>query len=155
MKRGYLKTYIKTLFIIVMIAAIIAGIIYFMKNGYDDEQFETVKTNMLLIEGKTKVVAEKVRIQEKDASYVGKKIEEMTDNIEIKDLQEKEIIDLGSEENNYYVLEKENLEQLGLTTIELNEGFYIVEYNSNEIIYSKGAKDSNGNIVYKLSEFIK
>lgn len=155
MKRGYLKTYIKTLFIIVMIVAIIAGIIYFMKNGYDDEQFETVKTNMLLIEGKTKVVAEKVRIQEKDASYVGKKIEEMTDNIEIKDLQEKEIIDLGSEENNYYVLEKENLEQLGLTTIELNEGFYIVEYNSNEIIYSKGAKDSNGNIVYKLSEFIK
>lgn len=153
MKRGYIKTYIKTLFIILLICAMGIGIAYYLKDEYDVEQFETIKTNMLLIEAKTKIVAEKVRIEEKGASYVGTKIKKKTEDEEIKDLQEKGIIDLNAKKVKYYILNKENLEELGLNNIALEEGYYIVEYTSNEIIYSKGVEDKDGDRLYKLSEF--
>ena len=35
------------------------------------------------------------------------------------------------------------------------QGNYIVEYNSNEIIYTSGIKDKDGNILYKLSDIEK
>lgn len=152
MKRGYFKTYVKILFFIGIIIAIIYGAGYFLKNEYDDEQFETIKTDMLLIEAKTKIVAEKIKMKEKDAAYVGKKIEEAKDDEDIKKLQESGIINLEEKNNVYYILEKSNLEELGLTAVNLAEGYYIVEYNSNEIIYAKGIKDKDGNILYKLSD---
>ena len=154
MKRGYLKTYIKILFLLAIIASVIYGGIYFLKKGYANEQFETIKTNMLLIEAKTKIVAEKMKMKEKDTSYVGRKIEER-DMEDIKALQEKGMIDTEEKENIYYILEKSHLEELGLTTIKLEEGYYIVEYNTNEIIYSKGVEDKNGNKLYKLTEIEK
>ena len=152
MKRGYFKTYVKILFFIGIITAIICGVGYFLKNEYDNEQFETIKTDMLLIEAKTKIVAEKIKMKEKDAVYVGKKIEEAKDDEDINKLQESGIINLEEKNNEYYVLEKRNLEELGLTAINLEAGYYIVEYNSNEIIYAKGIKDKNGNVLYKLSD---
>lgn len=155
MKKGYFGTYVKTILIILVIIGIIASIIYFMKNELDSEQFETIKTDMLLIEGKTKVVAEKVRIKEKGVSYVGRNVKEMTEELEIKQLQERNIIDLEEKESNYYALDKSNLKELGLSTINLKEGYYIVDYKNSEVIYSKGIKDSNGNILYKLSEILK
>lgn len=155
MKRGYFKTYAKTFFIILLIIAIVIGVVYYLKNEYNIEQLETLKTNMLLIEGKTKIVAEKVKIKEKDATYVGTKIEKETEDEVIKNLQEKGIIDLNAEDVNYYILEQSHLEELGLSNIKLEEGYYIVEYSSNEIIYSEGVEDEEGNVFYKLSEFQK
>lgn len=155
MKPEYFKTYVKTFLIILLICAIAIGVVYFLKNEYDGEQLETIKTNMLLIEGKTKVIAEKVRIKEKDSTYVGTKIEKETEDDKIKELQEKNVIDLNAKDVKYYILNQSNLEELGLSNIHLEEGFYIVEYSSNEIIYSEGVEDRNGSRLYKLSEFIK
>lgn len=152
MKRGYFKTYAKILFIVLLLIAIIYGIGYFFKTEYDDEKFETIKTDMLLIEAKTKIIGEKVKIKETDATYVGKKIEEVKEEDTIKQLQEKGIINLDEKKNVYYILEKSHLEELGLTTINLEEGYYIVEYSNNEIIYTKGVQDKNGNTLYKLSD---
>ena len=152
MKRGYFKTYVKILFFIGVIIAIIYGVGYFLKNEYDDEQFETIKTNMLVIEAKTKMVAEKIKMKEKDAVYIGKKVEEEKDDEDIKKLQENGIINLEEKNNIYYILRKNDLEELGLTTVNLEGGYYIVEYNSNEIIYTKGVKDKSGNLLYKLSD---
>lgn len=153
MRKGYLKTYAKMILLIAIIIAIVIGVIYFMKNEYDVELSETIKTDMLLIEGKTKVVAEKVRIKERDATYVGTKVEKDTEEKDIKVLQEKGIIDINTKDSNYYILRQEHLKELGLDTIKLKDDYYIVEYSSNEIIYSKGVKDSNENMIYKLSEF--
>ena len=152
MKRGYFKTDAKILFFRIIIAAIICGIGYFFKSQYDDEQFETIKTDMLLIEAKTKVVAEKVKIKEKDASYVGRKIEEVKEEEDIKNLQERGIINLEEKNSVYYILEKGDLEELGLVTINLENSYYIVEYNTNEIIYSKGIKDKDGNMIDEISD---
>ena len=51
----------------------------------------------------------------------------------------------------YYIIEKETLEEIGLQNINLKKGFYIVNYNTDEIIYSEGVKIGE-NTYYKLSE---
>lgn len=152
MKRRYLQTYIKIAFFIGIIISIILGVGYFLKKEYHSQQFETIKTDMLLIQAKTKMVAEKMKMKEKDATYIGKKIEEVEENEDIRKLQESKIINLEEKNNQYYILEKKHLEELGLATINLEKSYYIVEYNSNEIIYANGIKDKNGNMLYKLSD---
>ena len=76
MKKGYLKIYAKIIFFMIVIGIIIAVAIYFTKEKYEEEIVETIKTDMLSIEAQTKQTAEKVNMQEKDADYIGTKIEE-------------------------------------------------------------------------------
>ena len=155
MKRGYLKIYVKTLFIILLICAVAVIVGYYVKDEYNVEKLETIKTDMLLIEAKIKIIAEKVKIEEKGAKYIGEKIQKDTQDEKILELQEKEIININAKKKKYYKLNKEDLVELGLENITLGNGYYIIEYNSNEIIYSNGVADENGNILYKLSEFQK
>ena len=153
MRKGYGRVYAGILFIILVIGIIIYGVLKYAKKEVDSEQFETIKTDMLLIEAKTSIVAQKVKIKEKDAKYIGNKIEN-DENEDIKKLEEHGIIEL-KKENNYYILDDNNLDELELSVRNQKQGNYIVEYNSNEIIYTSGIKDKAGNILYKLSDIEK
>ena len=153
MRKGYGRVYAGILFIILVIGIIIYGVLKYAKKEVDSEQFETIKTDMLLIEAKTSIVAQKVKIKEKDAKYIGNKIEN-DENEDIKKLEEHGIIEL-KKENNYYILDDNNLDELELSVRNQKQGNYIVEYNSNEIIYTSGIKDKDGNILYKLSDIEK
>ena len=145
--------YAGILFIILVIGIIIYGVLKYAKKEVDSEQFETIKTDMLLIEAKTSIVAQKVKIKEKDAKYIGSKIEN-DENEDIKKLEEHGIIEL-KKENNYYILDDNNLDELELSVRNQKQGNYIVEYNSNDFIYTSGIKDKDGNILYKLSDIEK
>lgn len=153
MRKGYGRVYAGILFIILVIGIIIYGVLKYAKKEVDSEQFETIKTDMLLIEAKTSIVAQKVKIKEKNAKYIGNKIEN-DENEDIKKLEEQGIIEL-KKENNYYILDDNNLDELELSVRNQKQGNYIVEYNSNEIIYTSGIKDKDGNILYKLSDIEK
>ena len=153
MRKGYGRVYAGIIFIILVIGIIIYGVLKYEKKEVDSEQFETIKTDMLLIEAKTSIVAQKVKIKEKDAKYIGNKIEN-DENEDIKKLEEQGIIEL-KKENNYYILDDNNLDELELSVRNQKQGNYIVEYNSNEIIYTSGIKDKDGNILYKLSDIEK
>lgn len=153
MRKGYGRVYAGILFIILVIGIIIYGVLKYAKKEVDSEQFETIKTDMLLIEAKTSIVAQKVKIKEKDAKYIGNKIEN-DENEDIKKLEKHGIIEL-KKENNYYILDDNNLDELELSVRNQKQGNYIVEYNSNEIIYTSGIKDKDGNILYKLSDIEK
>lgn len=153
MRKGYGRVYAGILFIILVIGIIIYGVLKYAKKEVDSEQFETIKTDMLLIEAKTSIVAQKVKIKEKDAKYIGNKIEN-DENEDIKKLEEHGIIEF-KKENNYYILDDNNLDELELSVRNQKQGIYIVEYNSNEIIYTSGINDKDGNILYKLSDIEK
>lgn len=153
MRKGYGRVYAGIIFIILVIGIIIYGVLKYAKKEVDSEQFETIKTDMLLIEAKTSIVAQKVKIKEKDAKYIGNKIEN-DENEDIKKLEEQGIIEL-KKENNYYILDDNNLDELELSVRNQKQGNYIVEYNSNEIIYTSGIKVKDGNILYKLSDIEK
>lgn len=150
-KKSLLATYVKIFIVIALMIATIYALIRFVDNGYSNEMYETIKTNMLLIQGKTEVVAQKVEIKEKGAELIGTKIKDKQEEEPIKKLIEAGIINIESKDNNYYCLSNEDLKKLGLENITTNN-YYIVDYKKNDIIYVDGIQNQSGNIVYKLSE---
>lgn len=150
-RKSLVVTYIK---IFIVIAIIVVGIIValkFLNKEYNSQEYETIKTDMLLIQGQTEVLAQKVAIEEDDAEYIGTKLEDKEIDETIQNLIDKEIVDLDSEDSNYYCLDNSNLEELGLEDVR-TDNFFIVDYKQNDIIYIDGIEDSEGNIVYKLSD---
>ena len=152
MRKGYIATYAKTFFIILIIIAIVVAVGSYLRKQYGVEQTKDIKTDMLLVQGKIKILSEKVKIKEKGVKYIGTKLEDVKGNEDIKLLIEKKIIEIDAKDAKYYVLNNDDLKKLELENINLDEGVYIVDYKTDEIIYSKGVVTEEGNILYKLSE---
>lgn len=150
-RKSLVATYIKIILVIVIIAAVICGVVRILNKGYNTEEYETVKTNMLLIQGKTEVIAQQVEIEEEGAEYIGTKIEEKQNDDKIQNLINKNIINVESEDNNYYCVDNNNLEVLGLGNIQVDD-YFIVDYKQNDVIFVDGIENEEGNIVYKLSD---
>ena len=144
-RKGWLAAYIKIIILIAIIAAAIYGIYKVVSNSYNKEEIETVKTNLLLIQGQTEIIAQKVEIKEKDAKYIGTPIKEKAGDAKIQNLVNSNIIDLESKDSNFYCLNNDNLKELGLDEIQ-TEDYYIVDYKKNDVIYVEN------DIVYRLSE---
>lgn len=149
-RKSLLATYIKIILVIAVIAVAIYGILKIASDEYNKEEFSTIKTNMLLIQGKTEIIAQKVDIKEKGAKYIGTEIEEKQNDAEIQNLINNNVIDINSEKSNYYCLDNNNLKELEL---DINiDDYYIVDYKKNDVIYVDGIQDQNGNMIYKLSD---
>ena len=140
---------------IAIIILFIIGIIYIAMQSIEKEKIETYQTDMLLIQGKVKVISSEATIQKKEELLKGRKVTDALEDEQIKKLLENNVITQEEKSfSKYYILEKTHLEEIGLNTIELKEGYYIVNYDTDEIIYSKGIK-MRENILYKLSELEK
>lgn len=150
-KKSVLFTYIK---IIIVIGIIIAGVYFGLRifnKEYDKETFETIKTNMLLIQAKTELIAQKKKIEEDDVKYIGTKISKKKDDPKIKNLIDNKIIDIESKKSNYYCIDNNNLDELGLNDIRIDD-YFIVDYKKNDVIYIDGIESREGKIIYKLSD---
>ena len=150
-RKSLIVSCIKIVLVILIIIAILYGSIKVLTKEYSDEEFETVKTNMLLIQAKTEIVAQKVEIEAEDAKYVGTEIEQKENDEKIQNLIRNNIIDIESKDNKYYCIDNTNLEELGLSDIKIDD-YFIVDYKQNEVIFIDGIQNENGDIVYKLSE---
>jgi len=127
--------------LIAILTAIIIFGVQFMQKQVHEKQWENVKTDMLQIQAKAKIVFEKYHVDEANG-LAGEKIEDLS-----------EIKQFGIEEDKtYYKWTKETLEQNGLSEVEADENHYIINYETEEVIYSKGYKSNDGNTYYKLSE---
>ena len=90
--------------------------------------------------------------QKKEELLKGRKVEEAIEEEQIKKLLENNII--SQEETSfskYYIFEQSHLDEMGLDNIKLKEGYFIVNYDTYEIIYSNGIKVGK-DTYYKLSE---
>ena len=150
-RKSLFFTYFKILIVIALIVAIILIAIKFINRQYNNQEFENIKTNMLLIKGKTEIISQKVEIKEKDAKYIGTKLKDKEIDDYIQNLIDKEIIDIDSKDSNYYCLDASNLEELGLNNIK-TDSYFIVDYKKNDIIYVDGIKNSDGDTIYRLSD---
>lgn len=148
--------------IIIISLAVNAGITFI-----EHKELEDLKTNMLLIQAKAKTYSEEVSVQtvnldetkEEDsekikgvesAQLVGIKLSECSKEIQGK-AQRAGVTELDQ----YYCLNKEDLEQMSIN-IELDEGeYYLVKYDldDTEIVYTKGVKHEN-KTYYTLSELL-
>ena len=144
--------HITTSICIVIIILLVFGIAYYVKIKYQDEKVQKYETDMLLIQGKIKVIGQEATIQKNEELLKGRKVSENLEDEEVIKLLEKNIISQDEEKfSKYYILEEENLEEIGLNWININEECYIVNYDTYEIIFTKGIS-VEGNTLYKLSE---
>lgn len=137
---------------IAIIMLFVVGIVYILRENIQKEKLETYQTDMLLIQGKVKVISQEATIQKNEELLKGRKLSDSLEEEQVKNLLENNII--SQEETSfskYYILEKSHLEEIGLNNINLEEGYYIVNYDTDEIVYSKGIKIGKETF-YKLSE---
>ena len=152
MKKENGLTHMTTIFLVIIILVLILVAVRFVELQYKNEESETIKTNMLAIQGKAKIIAEEEKALKKELA--GIKISDKKEEENIKKLLEQQNITID-ENSKYYVLDKENLKEIGLGNIELeSDQYYIVNYDNLEILYTKGDQIGD-NILYKLSDFNK
>lgn len=145
-----------TLVLTVIIMLILASITVFTGNIIEKAQFQEICTNMQLIKSKVNIIKEKVLFegeQSKTKYYIGIKLKEQEDKAELAghSLNDEEL-----EDENYYIYNQDVLNSIGLNAIKLEENdIYIVNYNTQDVIYPNGCKDMDENIVYRLSEMME
>ncbi len=158
MKKNQKGITIVLLVITIVILVIIAGITIYIGNGIMKQaSLQTISTNMMLIQAKTKTIAEQAKFnndiskesdtQNDEEIYKGILVSDISGNKKIDKLINDGIIEDASK---YYLLTKEDLSGMGLDKISIDDG-YIVSYDTEEIIYVRGF-ESEGKTYYKLSE---
>lgn len=145
LKNNKAITLISLVITIIVILIISSITVYTGTNIIKKAELENLRTNMLLIEAKSKEYVE-------EASFkMGPKSEELTDEEKNKilsetlkgdKLEEKKYSFQKNGEEIFYELHTEDLEKMGLTNIKSDNAEYVVEYNlesvSVEIYYSQG-----------------
>lgn len=137
------------LVIVVLLTAVVlfAGTNY-LKEYVNNQKNEDIKANMLAIQTVITNVKNKHTVDETNNILVGTKLDLENNETEYTISEEFKNVLLSLENAELYILNTEELNSLGVKNIEVNNtAFYVVDYNSEEILYSLGV---NG--VYKLSE---
>lgn len=137
---------------ILIIVILIFGLKYFKKIMFDKEIYD-IKTNMLVIQGKIKLLKGEAEVSKNEKIYIGTKISDL-DNKEIKEFMQ----NLGIEESKfatYYILNKVDFEKMSILgeLKNIEDNVYIVNYNDAEVIYIKGI-NVDDSIKYKLSDIM-
>ena len=121
------------LVVMIIVMLILAGIIvYEGTSTIKSAKNQSIYTNMLLIQAKARTIQDKVDFGE--ATYIGTKIDE----------------DKKTTSEDSYELSQEDLYTIGVEVSGNNE--YIVDYDNDEVYYTKGIKDADDNLHYSLTD---
>ena len=136
------------LVLVIVVIGIVVFIGFKYANNYiKNEEKEDIKSTMLTIQGKITNIQNKHIVDESN-SLRGTKIdlEKKQTEYNINEELKKSLLTIENPE--LYILNEDELNELGVKDIVINDTeFYVVEYNTKEVFYSLGV---NGK--YKLSE---
>lgn len=165
MKREDGITLTQVLILLVIILIICAVSTYIFNQHLKAEGETDIKANMLVIQGKCNVSKEKadivstqeqsnttgnkVEIAEEESRIYGKKISELKDSDEIVKAFLALNIIKEDEYDSFYVLSDSDLEGLKIDFVNEKGAYYIVNYESGEVIYTGGIEGK-----YKVSEMV-
>lgn len=139
--------------IIAFIIILVVGIFLFNigTKKMQERKNDDIKTDMLMIEGKIKSIKAESEISNNQEKYVGTKVSEANET-EVNNVMQQ--LQINQDElQNYYILNKESFEKMGLADSIKDDDEYIVNYTNSDVIYVKGIK-LNNEIKYKLSDII-
>lgn len=146
-------TLISTAIMVVVIAALTFGVVYYTRLQAEKEKNEDIKTDMLLVEARVQKIAGEYILEKKEDILVGTKLAEMEEEPVIKEFLEKEIFDKEEKGAKYYVLNQDNINELKLENVELEkDSYYIVDYTSVKVYYTKGYSDDEGEEYYSVEK---
>lgn len=136
------------LILVIIVIGIVVFIGFKYANNYiENEEKEDIKTTMLTIQWKITNIQNKHIVDESN-SLKGTKIDLENNQTEYNINEELKKSLLTIENPELYILNEDELNELGVKDIVINDTeFYVVEYNTKEVFYSLGV---NGK--YKLSE---
>ena len=143
-----------TLILIVIVIVILVGLaVHLTKQQVTDNVIETAKTDMLLIQGKLKIIDESVKVNAEENSLKGTKVADLKEDEQVKKMLEEGI--LGEKAEEYYRLGREELDEMGLSTIQLKENqYYFVHYTTKDVATNIAIEDQEGKIYHHLSELV-
>lgn len=146
-------TFLSTAILVIVIALIAFATVYFARIQASKEKAEDVKTDMLLVQAKVKKISGDYVLEHKEEILIGTKLSDMKEEKPIKEFLEKEVFNPSEKNKKYYVLNQENLNDLELNKVILEENsYYIAEYTTGEVYYTKGYMDENGDVHYKATD---
>ncbi|MCI9087425.1 MAG: hypothetical protein HFJ32_02560 [Clostridia bacterium] len=146
-------TFISTAILVVVIAAITFGVVYFVRLQLDKGKNEDIKTDMLLVEAKVQKLSGEYILKKEEDILIGTKLKDMEEETIIKEFLEKEILNKDEKEAKYYVLDQNNINEMELENVELEkDSYYIVDYNSSKVYYTKGYSDEEGEVHYLVEK---
>ena len=136
------------LILVIIVIGIVVFIGFKYANNYiENEEKKDIKTTMLTIQGKITNIQNKHIVDESN-SLKGTKIDLENNQTEYNINEELKKSLLTIENPELYILNEDELNELGVKDIVINDTeFYVVEYYTKEVFYSLGV---NGK--YKLSE---
>lgn len=149
----------KIITLIILIVAVIAlvliikGLTNTGMSILSKADIQDINTEMLVIQAKAKVIAEQAIVDDDDDLLRGTKITD-TDYETIEKIKEEGIISEDEENyDSYYVWNQELLNELNINVKLPENHYYIVNYETNEVISTKGYKViKDDKVYYKLSE---
>lgn len=153
MKRNTGMGMIKLILMLLFIILIVATTVYLVRMQYNKVKIETIKTDLLQVQWKIKDYIDKQTVQGEEKQYLGTKLSEMIDDPILQDFFSNKILS-EAEYEKYYVLKDENLATAGLEITNYTDSYFIINYETYEVIVSKGCKYSEKEILYKLSDII-
>lgn len=132
---------IKLIFMVLILAVIIAGIVFVVKRLWQDNSVKDIGTDLLYIKAKCKIIHDK-NIIDSNEQLLGQKITEYTENGEVNGII--------SQNDKWYKLSQGDLEKIGIGELKEEDG-YLVNYEEEDVIYAKGILE-NEQTYYKLSD---
>ena len=150
-------TLVALLITIVVLAILTTITLNFGGHLFNTVKLKTLDTNILLIQAKVKVLSEKSQFDD-STSLIGIKVSELgSSNEKVNALKSKGVIQEGEESyKDYYLWTQEDLNTEGLDAIQLKSTeAFIVNYETEEIIYYPGYIHTDKNTYYKLSDITK
>ena len=153
MKRNTGMGMIKLILMLLFIILIVATTVYLVRMQYNKVKIETIKTDLLQVQWKIKDYIDKQTVQGEEKQYLGTKLSEMIDDPILQDFFSNKILS-EAEYEKYYVLKDENLATAGLEITNYTDSYFIINYETYEVIVSKGCKYSKEENLYKLSDIL-
>lgn len=119
-------------------------------------KLENMSTNLLLIQAKSKVIYEKSNFNNDESMLKGQQVSEIIGNTKLDELKTNEVIsELETDYTSYYLWDKQTIQELDIGIKDMKDSdFFVVNYKTEEVIYSEGYKHTNGNTYYKLSQIL-
>ena len=141
---------------ILLVIIIIIGLgflaYFFIKNSAKENKIVDIEANMLLIQGKCKVLQETSKVNNNTDNLKGRKLSEMGEDSIISEFLTKETVP-GDKLDKYYALSNDDLSAMGLDIQNEENSYYIVNYEENTVFITEGYTNTETNeVVYKLEQ---
>lgn len=155
MNYGNGKRIIKWLIFIAIIIAVVVFITQHIMGIIKKEKTKELQADLLLVQAKVEIVKGKNNMNKDENPLKGIPISKIVEKLKIKDKAKFENIS-AEEMEKYFLLRSSDLTTMDLQElVGKNKGYYIVNYENFEVIYTLGYENTNGLWCYKISDLNK